>query len=192
LTTAPLRILAVCSHNRTRSVMIEAMLASMLADSGLAAEVRSSGFGPSGLPAIDDAVDAMAQRGLDVSQHRSRATTAALVEPADLILTAERTHVVRIAALAPDAFARTMTLPEFVGRATAGTTATPGIDTTGASRRRIARLTAERTAAGYLGNEIAEIADPTGLPRRDFHRAATEIEGQCRDAARLLARLLGC
>ena len=100
---APLRILTVCSHNRTRSVMMAALLDQLLTER-LGADsvvVRSSGFGPPGLPAIDDAVRAMRRRGLDVSHHRSTTTTSALVDGADLIITAERDHVVKIAVTVP-------------------------------------------------------------------------------------------
>ena len=91
------------------------MLTERLGDGSV--QIRSSGFGPVDLPAIDDAVDAMRRRGLDVSAHRSSTTTASLVDGADLILTAERDHVVKIAALSSDAFRRAMTLPEFLALA---------------------------------------------------------------------------
>ena len=101
--------------------MIEAMLTSMLrerlGEDGV--ELRSSGFGPVGLPPIDEAVDAMRRRGLDISSHRSSATTREGVERADVILTAERQHVVKIAALSSDAFRQAMTLPEFLAAAAA-------------------------------------------------------------------------
>ena len=93
--------------------MIEALLTSMLSErlGEDSVDVRSSGFGPVGLPPIDEAVEAMRRRGLDVSSHRSSATTREVVESADVILAAERQHVVKIAALSPDAFRRAMTLP---------------------------------------------------------------------------------
>ncbi len=183
--TPPLRILTVCTHNRTRSVMMAALLQSMLTDrlgAGRVA-VRSSGFGPEGIAAIDDAVSAMARRGLDVSAHRSRATTAALVDGADLILTAERDHVVKVAALSRAAFARAMTLPELLSRAADASRAT-GAD---GVRAWVESLTAERTAGIYLREPIGEVADPTGSPSRAFEAAVVEIERQCREASVLLA-----
>jgi protein-tyrosine-phosphatase len=114
-----LRVLTVCTHNRTRSVMsaalLEALLGEQLGPDVVA--VKSCGFGPADLPPIPDAVDAMLRRGLDVSQHRSSSTNVTLVDGADLILTAERDHVVRIAGLSPAAFRRTFTLPEFLASA---------------------------------------------------------------------------
>ncbi|MFT7393170.1 MAG: protein-tyrosine phosphatase, partial [Candidatus Azotimanducaceae bacterium] len=115
-TAVPLKILTVCSHNRTRSVMTMVMLQSML-DARLgdgAAIVQSLGFGPEDMASIPDAVDAMKRRGFDTSGHRSRKVTAENVGLADLILTSERDHVVKIAALSPQAYRQTMTLPEFL------------------------------------------------------------------------------
>lgn len=177
-----LRILAVCSHNRTRSVIVAALLASMLDDRVV--EVRSSGFGPTGLPATEAAIAAMARRGIDVSAHRSAATTEALVRRAHLILTAERTHVVTIATLEPTSFGRAMTVPEFVDRArrVGFLDHDPTIG--------IQAMTKGRTASAYLRSAVDEIADPTGAPLREFERATAEIERTCRDVADLLARAL--
>jgi protein-tyrosine phosphatase len=176
----PLRILTVCTHNRTRSVMMAALLDDLLTDrlGDGAVEISSSGFGPAGLPAIDDAVDAMQRRGLDVSAHRSSTPTVSLVDRADLILTAERKHVVEIAALSPEAFRRSMTLPEFLSRAAE---ADPGPDAD--LRSWVQSLTEQRTAGAYLRGAVAEVVDPTGSPRRAFEAAVAELEQQCREVA---------
>jgi protein-tyrosine-phosphatase len=183
---APLRILTVCSHNRTRSVMMAALFEQLLTER-LGADsvvVRSSGFGSPGLPAIDDAVRAMRRRGLDVSEHRSATTTLVLVDGADVILTAERDHVVKIASLSPLAFRRSMTLPEFLERAAADAASPHG----GGVRTWVESLTAGRTAAGYLRDQIPEVADPTGSSPRAFEAATAEIERQCAEATARLTR----
>lgn len=186
--SSPLRILTVCSHNRTRSVMMAALLESMLAEQldeqRGGAVVRSSGFGPEGIPAIDDAVEAMRRRGLDVTEHRSRSTTPALVDGADLILTAERAHVVKIAALSGDALARAMTLPEFLTRAGDGADARDGD-----VRAWVESLTADRSAGVYLREPVPEVADPTGSMPRAFEAAAAAIEQQCGEVVRHLVRV---
>ena len=149
-------------------------------------QIRSSGFGPVDLPAIDDAVDAMRRRGLDVSPHRSSITTASLVDGADLILTAERDHVVKIAALSPDAFGRSMTLPEFLAAAASG----DDTDSDADFRTWVRSLTAQRTAGGYLRGDVPEIADPTGSAPRAFEAAVADIERLCDEVtAQLVARL---
>lgn len=162
--------------------MIAALLESMLADRSGGVTVRSSGFGPAGLPAIADAVDAMARRGFDVSAHRSGPTTVALVDGADVIITAERDHVVEIAALSPRAFSRAMTLPEFLALA-----ADAPPPSTADVRSWVESLTADRTAGVYLRSTVPEVADPTGLPGRAFEAAVVAIEHQCADAADHLA-----
>lgn len=163
--------------------MMAAMFDSMLTERLVRVVVRSSGFGPAGLPAIDDAIDAMARRSLDVSSHRSSPTTAALIDGADLIITAERDHVVKIAALSPNAFARAMTLPEFL--VLAGET--PPTDV-GGVRSWVESLTADRTATAYLRGAVPEVADPTGSLPRTFEAAVVMIERQCTEASDLLAR----
>ena len=163
--------------------MIEAMLTSMLRErlGDDSVDVRSSGFGPVGLPPIDEAVEAMRRRGLDVSSHRSSATTRELVEHADLILAAERQHVVKIAALSPDAFRQAMTLPEFLDAA-----ASSASDEVDGVRSWVRSLTEQRTASAYLREPVPEVADPTGSATRVFEAAVVTIEQQCREVAALL------
>lgn len=164
--------------------MMAALLGSMLGDrlADNTVQTRSSGFGPVGLPAIDDAVAAMRRRGLDVSTHRSAATTVSLVDGADLILTAERDHVVKIATLSPRAFRWAMTLPEFLDLAAAGR------DSSETNLRSwVESLTARRTAGRYLREPIPEVADPTGSAPRAFESAVVDLEQQCREAADFLA-----
>ena len=163
------------------AALLESMLAERLGEGAI--QIRSSGFGPVDLPPIDDAVDAMRRRGLDVSAHRSSTTTASLVEGADLILTAERDHVVKIAALSPDAFRRAMTLPEFLAAAANAQSESTDL------RSWVQALTDERTAGTYLRGNIAEVADPTGSAPRAFEAAVVTIEQQCREVAAHLAAL---
>lgn len=178
----PLKVLTVCTHNRTRSVMTAAMLQSAL-DHGLgggAALVRSAGFGPPDMPPIDDAVSAMDKRGLDVSGHRSRRVTAEIVAGADLVLAAERDHVVQIATMERSVFARTMTLPEFLELASAAPRGTGGLAEWAGS------LTADRTPGDYLRADVPEIFDPTGSAPRIFDASVQEMEGWCNEAARFI------
>lgn len=175
------------------AAMLDSMLGEMVGSAVVA--VRSSGFGPVDLPPIPDAVDAMKRRGLDVSAHRSSATTATLVDGADIILTAERAHVVKIAALSPAAFRRTATLPELLALASSSGLPerhddVPGSSTTAPHERVAAwveQLTSERRAADYLRAAVPEVADPTGWSPRAFEDAVRDIEQQCREVAVLLA-----
>ena len=47
-------------------------------------------------------------------RHRSRQVTERSIEVPDLILTAELDHVIKIAAISPSAYRRSMTMPEFL------------------------------------------------------------------------------
>ncbi|MGK0276845.1 MAG: protein-tyrosine phosphatase [Ilumatobacter sp.] len=185
-TAVPLKILTVCSHNRTRSVMTMAMLQSML-DARLgdgAAIVRSLGFGPEDMPSIPDAVDAMKRRGFDTSGHRSRKVTADNVGPADLILTSERDHVVKIAAMSPQAYRQTMTLPEFLSLAELDDSP-PGQSL----RDWVASLTASRSARTYLNSDVGEIIDPTGSAPRAFEKSVVGMEEMCKRATSHIVRV---
>jgi protein-tyrosine-phosphatase len=191
----PLRILTVCTHNRTRSVMMAALLDSLLTERlgpGIA-EIASAGFGTEGLPAISDAVSAMRRRGIDVSEHRSRSTTASLVDAADLIVVAERHHVVKVAALSSWAFPRTMTLPELLDRAAAAAIEQPQpaapSTLSGAVRSWAATLTSSRTASSFLREPVPELADPTGSSARSFEAAVVAIERQCTELADAVAQV---
>jgi protein-tyrosine-phosphatase len=179
----PLRILTVCTHNRTRSVMSMAMIQAQL-DARLGpdtATVGSAGFGPEGVPAISDAVDALRRRGLEVGAHRSRQVSGQLVDDADLILTAEKDHVVRIVGASPAAFAKTFTLPEFCDLSeTVGDAAS--------FRDWVGSLSVARRPIEYLDREIPEIADPTGFPPRRFDAATVAIEALCTRAVDAITR----
>jgi protein-tyrosine-phosphatase len=180
-----LKILTVCSHNRTRSVMSMAMLQDGF-DRRLGpgrVMVRSLGFGPEGIASIPDAVDAMRRRGLDVSGHRSRQVTAERVDGADLILTSEKDHVVKIASVSPAAYRRSFTLPEFCAHVQSDPVA---------DGRTLAEwmtdLSEGRRARDYLRSEVPEVADPTGWSRRQFEAATVGIEAMCAEVVAVLSR----
>ena len=179
-----LAVLVVCSHNRTRSVMAGAMMQTQLDDllGRGRVGVTSAGFGPAGLPAIPDAVAAMARRGIDVSTHRSRHLDADLIGTVDLILAAERAHVLRVAGLVASAFTSTFTLPEFVERTDAERPARDLVPVDW-----LADLGRGRTPSSYLSGGVADVADPTGMSTRRFEVATAAIESMCARAALAIA-----
>ncbi|MGK0479629.1 MAG: protein-tyrosine-phosphatase [Ilumatobacter sp.] len=136
------------------------------------------------MPSIPDAVDAMKRRGFDTSQHRSCKVTAENVGSADLILTSERDHVVRIAAASPQAYRQTMTLPEFLLLADLDDSP-PGESL----RDWVAGLTASRSASAYINGDVGEIVDPTGSAPRAFEKSVVGMEEMCRRATTHIVRV---
>lgn len=172
----PVKVLTVCTYNRTRSVMMMALLQAEF-DRRVgpgAVMVRSLGFGSEGQEPFADAVREMADRGLDVSAHRSRQFTPQRVGPADVVIAAEVGHVIDIGGVSPDALARTFTLPELCARL-AGDPDADGRTV----REWVESLTSSRDPADYLSNDVPEVDDPTGVSRRDFARATARIEQMC-------------
>lgn len=183
-----LNILCVCTHNRARSVLMAAVLRDELARAGARAEVSTAGFRDEGLPPTEMTLRLLAARGLDVSEHRSRRVSAELVHRADLILTAERDHVVRIVASDRDTFRRTFTLPELVTRTTRAAAPT--------TRRPIAHWLHEANSgrprgADYLTAPVPEVLDPSGRSPADWDAVLQEIDAWCGHLARLASQTSG-
>ena len=179
--TQPLRILAVCAHNRTRSVLMAGLLHAELSNRGIAADISTAGFARAGLPADPSAVQALVTRGIDTGLHSTQVFSIEMAENSDLILTAERIHVVRATEGDIDRFARTFTLPELVERAEA---LGPRGDADLAPW--LAELSVGRTPAGYLTEFVPELEDPTGFPPEVFRGVVESIELWCRRLAALL------
>ena len=82
--------------------MAEGLLANMLA--GAPVKVSSAGTdAPVGRPPTPYAVDAAAELGADIREHRARQLTAKMVREADLVLVMERYHRDRIVEMLPEA-----------------------------------------------------------------------------------------
>lgn len=77
------KIMVVCHANVFRSPMAEAVLKFY---AGSALEIRSAGFKKSGVLAAKKMRDAAAERGYDLSRHRSQLATRESLLWADLIL----------------------------------------------------------------------------------------------------------
>ncbi len=67
------RVLVLCTHNSARSQMAEGWIRHLAARRGLPLEVHSAGTEPAGLK--PEAVRVMAEIGIDISGHRSKALT---------------------------------------------------------------------------------------------------------------------
>ena len=180
-----LRVLTVCTHNRTRSVLAWGLIGQYLHEAGVDFRIASAGFVAAGEPATERTVRLLRRRGMELSGHRSRLVDARLVELADLIVCAEHRHVLDIAGSHPGSFGRTFTLPELVRL---GEAAGPARGDVSAwleriSERRIAQM-------DYLDADpqvIGELFDPTGEAPAVWDRVFEEIDDLAARVARLLA-----
>ena len=179
----PLRILCVCTYNRTRSVLAGALLDAHFRSLGIAAAVGTAGIIDGHRPPTQSTIDLLAERGLDVSNHRSRPVSEQLVTEADLIVTAEREHVVSVAGRWPQVFASTFALPEITARAADvgprdGAPLDEWLSRMGEGRLR---------GLDYLeATDFVDVADPTGLSEQRWAMAVARID----DLTRRLAEAL--
>lgn len=168
-------VLVVCTANICRSPMAQAFLQRSLDVAGVGASVSSagtSGLVEWGMPAAPEAAQVLAEMGLDLTGHSSRALTAQQLLSADLVVGMAREHLRDAAVMAPEALPRLMTLKELVRRA--GMVGAPGVgEELGVW---VERLTADRPLGELLGDSpVDDIDDPFGLPLVEFRRTAAEL-----------------
>lgn len=174
-------VLAVCSYNRVRSVMVELLLDRALRAAGRAGEVSGAGFAEGGRPAMPDTVQVLRMLQLDATGHISRRIEPAMVHGADLVLAAERLHVIRLVEDDARLFKKVFTVPEFAQLALA---AGPRRDLPFGEWLEL--VGAGRTHATFLAAQTPEIGDPTGMTQGAFVATAERIDGWCRTIAGLL------
>ena len=173
-TIRPIEILFLCTANQCRSAMAEAVLKDRLERRGIDATVHSAGLLEGGFPATDETLKVLADRGLDVSGHRSRQLTVELLIAADLVVGMTRRHVTEAVVTAPAAWPHTFTLKELVRRA----------QRVGPRRAQepfadwISRVQGGRQRSELLGeSEVDDILDPVAQPRDiTYKEARDEIE----------------
>jgi protein-tyrosine phosphatase len=161
--------------------MAEVLLRQRLAERHVAANVDSAGFLGAGWPAVDEAVAAAADRGLNLVGRSSQTVNPELIGAADLVIAMERQHVVELAQLAPNAWPRVFQLRDLVRRAEASGDRAPDqpFDAW------VAELGAARTTATVLAAPLSDdIADPMGGPRSGYDRTWELLD-------ELLTRLAG-
>lgn len=108
------KVVFVCSANTCRSPMAEAIAKKTLSELGVTAfSVNSAGLDASdGMPPVEEALETMRARGVDVSTHRSKRFTLSLAE-GGIILTMTKKQKERILRDYPFMAGHTFTLNEF-------------------------------------------------------------------------------
>jgi protein-tyrosine-phosphatase len=145
-----------------------------LLDGALA--VRSSGtWARPGNPPTEEAVQAAAERGIDISGHTATPLTPELAEWADLIVAMTAEQAEEILEQTPEASSKTFTLKELV----ALLNGLPALSDPLGREALLERVAdAHRLRAGPEPPTMGDldVADPLGLPVEAYRTAAWEIE----------------
>lgn len=164
-------ILVVCTANVCRSPMGAALLRRSLSVAGLDIGVSSAGVraGDHSLSVDALAVEAMAQRGLDISGHQPTPVSPAAVAGADLVVAMTRHDLREVVVASPEAFGKTFTWKQVI-RKSAETSCDPGWQSW------MNALNQGRSARDLLTPEPADdIPDPYGRPLADHVACADEL-----------------
>jgi protein-tyrosine phosphatase len=166
-------ILVVCTANRCRSVMVEALLVRGLAASGAAGSVCSAGLLRAGDPPPAEVISAMAAYGLDVAAHRSSVLRGGALSGAHLVLGMAREHVRHAVVADPAAWPRTFTLKELVRRGQENGPGVPGESLADW----LARIHHGRDRLALLGDSPDDdVPDPIGGPPWAYAATAAELD----------------
>jgi len=176
-------VLMVCHANLCRSPMAERLARRTIADRlggcATAVEVTSAGtHAAEGRPMHPYAAEVLDRHGAQHADFRSRRVTAALVEQADLVLTATREQRAACVTLAPRAVRRTFTLLQF-GRL-AGALHPRALTAVWPPQQRLRALVEElpraRGAVPVAAPEEDDLPDPVQQPLPVFRRCARDIQ----------------
>ena len=166
-------VLFVCTGNRCRSPVADALTWRALRSRGVPATTASAGLLVGGAPLPAETVRVLAKFGIDDHDRLSQQVTVDLLATSTLVVGMDRSHVREIAVLDPEVWHHTFTLKEAVRRAT-------DVGPRGVGEALPAwaeRLGAGRNPADILGaSEADDIADPIGAPYREHERTAELIE----------------
>jgi protein-tyrosine phosphatase len=162
--------------------MAMGLLAHHLEQRGMDARVHSAGTIGWGGPATSHAVEILAERGIDLSDHESRRLTPVFVTEADLVLGMTRDHVTGSLNHDPGARERSFVMGEVVrlGRKVGPRRPDQSV------RDWCAQVAALRLPNRPPGIGSDEIADPVGEGMSVYQRTADQLDRLCTELAALL------
>lgn len=171
----PIDVLLLCTANQCRSPMAEVLLRHHLAEAGVEATVSSAGLYEGGAPATAHGQAAMADRGLDLTAHRSRHLEPEMLVAADLVIGMTREHVREAAVMGNGVLGKAFTLKELVQRGEAVGPRPSDLSV----ERWIERVGAGRRSDDLIGighDDAFDVEDPVGRGRADYEVTATLLD----------------
>jgi protein-tyrosine phosphatase len=162
--------------------MAMGLLAHHLAARGMDARVHSAGTLGWGGPATAHAVEVLAARGIDLSDHESRRLSGDIVGEADLVLGMTRDHIGGVVLHDPNAGERAFVMGEVVrlGRRVGPRPADQTL------RDWSAAVAALRPANRPPGIGSDEIDDPVGMGFDVYQATADRLDRLCQELAALV------
>ena len=168
----------VCTGNICRSPMVEAFIRHELEARGIdGISVESSGIsGWEESPATAEAIDALQEYGLDLSEHRARRFDPPMANSADLVVALSAEHRDAVAQVAPEAVSRTFTLKELVHLLGAVHLSSPDGNADHALRVSVMAAADRRAEDADRGLLDEDVSDPIGLGIETYRALAWEIQ----------------
>jgi len=162
----------VCTGNRFRSPLAAAAFATQVE---VPVRTVSAGLLDLGaVPALPEAVELAQPFGLDLAAHRARSLSAVDLEPFDLVLGFERSHVQAAVVDASAGIECTFTLPELVLLLEGIPPRASQATASARARERVAEAHAAREP-GFRTSGMPEVVDPLGRSRREQRAIADEV-----------------
>jgi protein-tyrosine phosphatase len=177
---APAAILFVCTGNVCRSPLMERLLVARL-DGSLGADVRSGQIAVTsagtaalvGQPMTAEAARELIRLGGDPAGFVARRLTIAIVERADLVVTATRAHRAEVVTLSPRANRYTFTLLE-LARLLRDVSSQPG-DARSRTRGLAAAAAARRGLRPPVPSGADDVTDPYGRGPTAYRQASDQL-----------------
>lgn len=159
------------------------MLRGRLSIAGVDAQVLSAGFGPAGLPALDEVVEVMLELGVDLGQHRSRQVSESVLSATDLVIVMTRLHAMEVVLLDPPSWPRAFPIIDLVKRGARVGRIGAGEDL----RQWVARVHEGRERSDLLGHRPGgDISDPAGSPVSVVRRTRDVLAGLVDELVQLI------